>query len=273
MSSSYLVHRSEKSPENPYAQISRKMAQDSGLSFQARGLMLYILSKPLKWKGKAADLQREGKIKAKALKTILAELIDKRYVIRHEDRNKRGCFEYKLEVFEEPELNSENLTPEECLTVPPSGGVGADPPSRLPREVGSAIDSTGARAFSFVNKKELVRAQAQDKPRQKDQPIPPPYEGQPFLTALAEFEASQKELRCPIGPTRRQKLYAKLEVWGEPVATYELNRAVEHGWKGVFREQVHSQNGFNNNGGGGAHVEKCDPDRPSWMAGQRKVTK
>jgi len=94
----------------------------------------------------------------------------------------------------------------------------------------------------------------QEKPRSKtlDPPIDPPYLGEEFLAALSQFEAAQKDLRCPIGPTRRKALYEKLGVWGEKVATFELLRAVEHGWKGVFREVR------NGNGNGTGHKPADD---------------
>jgi hypothetical protein len=254
---SYTVHRSEKSSDNPYAQISRKMAQDSSLSFQARGLLLYILSKPPTWKGKASDLQREGNIKEKALKTMLDELIAKRYIVRHEGRNAKGRFEYRMEVFEEPELNSEGVAAEKCLTVPPSRGGGTVPPSRLPREGGSVIDSTCARADLSTDKRERKeREPAQDKPRRKS--TRPPAE-EVFELPPADFT---------ITDTMRSHVHRERSDLSEddfrrvtPIWRAHVNKAPRSGrfrltldgWRWdwiewMLREKVTNGNGANGNG-------------------------
>lgn len=68
--------------EHPYVMVSRALAQQRGLSYEARGLMLYLLSKPKDWQARMADLQAEGAIKRTALRSILHELEAAGYLVR-----------------------------------------------------------------------------------------------------------------------------------------------------------------------------------------------
>ena len=68
--------------EHPYVMVSRALAQQRGLSYEARGLMLYLLSKPKDWQARMADLQAEGDIKRTALRSILHELEARGYLVR-----------------------------------------------------------------------------------------------------------------------------------------------------------------------------------------------
>lgn len=99
------ILRSAKSKEDPYVRFDRLTAQDANLSFAARGLLLYVFSKPQNWKAKLFDLQREGDIGKDALNTILNDLQRCGYIERTETRDGRGRFRYKLMVYESPDLN------------------------------------------------------------------------------------------------------------------------------------------------------------------------
>lgn len=268
--SSYTVHRSEKSPENPYAQISREMAQDSRLSFQSRGLMLYILSKPRQWKGKSADLQREGHIKEKALKTMLDELMANGYIVRQEIR-RQGRFDYKLEVFEEPGLSVEVSQPEECLTVPPSGGGGADPPSRPPRDVGAVhIDSTQARAFSSITRREEER--------------PAHYAGKELKTKEALFAIDEVQNSDVFSGLESQLSvfgldfahvyhqwwlkYFRLGGIGRRAGSKATARQYAASLEAYFSTWARNEAGRNGGSNSNGHKKNSD-DRPIWMASKK----
>ena len=52
------IHRSAHDEAHPYVQVSNAVAQDSRLTFEARGVMLYLLSKPNNWHIQKEDLMR-----------------------------------------------------------------------------------------------------------------------------------------------------------------------------------------------------------------------
>lgn len=84
-----------------YTVITNALAQDRTLTWEARGVMLYLLSKPDDWKLTPPDLEQEcGRDK---VYKILGELIKHRYICRDDIRDERGkriTVEYA--IFEEP---------------------------------------------------------------------------------------------------------------------------------------------------------------------------
>lgn len=212
------------------------MAQDSSLSFQARGLLLYVLSKPRNWNGKSSDLQREGNLKEKALKTILDELIEKRYITRVQFRVK-GKFNCRLEVFEEPGLNEpvDNSTQE--LNHPPLKADGTDPPSRPPREGGRSLISTGARAGSSIPTKNKKSASAQVVKEVKAPVVPPlelPFPGIVINHEWGRYEAYRKESGRRLTNLTREALFNQFTEWGEEKSIRALRRAVKDSWQGMY---------------------------------------
>ncbi len=74
------IYRASKSDHQPYFLMSRKTAQDDNLSWAARGVLAYLLSKPDDWCVQAHDLQQKcGRDK---VYSILDELIATGYITR-----------------------------------------------------------------------------------------------------------------------------------------------------------------------------------------------
>lgn len=142
------VLRSPKSKEDPYVRLDRLTAQDSNISFAARGLLVYVFSKPQNWKTKLFDLRREGGIGKDALNTILQDLQDHGYIERTETRDGRGRFKYRLTVYESPDLNPAFTDAENPHRH--RGGLSA-----TGKSAPAIRDSTRAGAFSSSDQKEL----------------------------------------------------------------------------------------------------------------------
>ncbi|MDD7805755.1 MAG: hypothetical protein PUP46_09415 [Endozoicomonas sp. (ex Botrylloides leachii)] len=66
--------------ESGFTQIPNETARDTNLSFQARGLLLYIRSLPHDWKIKPNQIAKENKINRKTLDKYLKELRDAGYI-------------------------------------------------------------------------------------------------------------------------------------------------------------------------------------------------
>lgn len=74
------IIRVEHDSDNPYIMVSRSMAQQRDLSFEARGVLLYLLSKPNDWVVQPSDIQAEGDIGRDQCKRILDELEEYGYI-------------------------------------------------------------------------------------------------------------------------------------------------------------------------------------------------
>ena len=105
MSSRYIFKK--KALEN-YTVIANTLINDKSLSWQARGLLMYLLSKPDDWSVTKTDLSNQSPAGGDAVATILKELETKCYISREKTQNELGRWEWKTLVFDEP------------YTIPPS---------------------------------------------------------------------------------------------------------------------------------------------------------
>lgn len=95
--------------ENPYFSMARETAQDRRLSYEARGMLGYLLSKPDDWTLQKSDLQMDntedsdlptcGRDK---VNRIVGELLMHKYLKQIETRNEQGQFNYEWTVYETP---------------------------------------------------------------------------------------------------------------------------------------------------------------------------
>jgi hypothetical protein len=89
--------------KSPYTSISRVLLQDPRLTFEARGLASYLLSKPDDWEIDVDALIRESPAGRDAVYTIIKELCAQGYLIREKYRL-RGQFQFRYTLYESREL-------------------------------------------------------------------------------------------------------------------------------------------------------------------------
>lgn len=144
------IKRAQHGAQNHYFLMNRETAQNRDLSFEARGLLSYVLSKPDTWQIEIDDLKQKGCGRDKAYR-ILKELIDTRYVARIITRDaKKRIVEVDYIVHEEP-------LPEKPDTALP------DTENQDSKE-NTEVDTTEKGSTSLVEeKKEVV-----SKPRPRD---------------------------------------------------------------------------------------------------------
>lgn len=68
--------------DQPFAMISKKALEDNRLSWKARGLLVYLVSKPADWSVYVNDLVKRSPDGKKVVYTCLNELINLGYVER-----------------------------------------------------------------------------------------------------------------------------------------------------------------------------------------------
>ena len=76
------IIRAPRDKDNPYFAYRRKTAQDLRLSFESRGVLAYLLSKPGDWKISVPDLMREGHCGRDRVLRILKELEGAGYLFK-----------------------------------------------------------------------------------------------------------------------------------------------------------------------------------------------
>ena len=104
MSANKTIIRKAKNKENPYVMVAKACVQDDRLSWQATGMLSYILSLPDDWQIYVNELCRHKSNGIVATRTILNELIHAGYVTRRQDRDETGRYRrYEYVVHERPQ--------------------------------------------------------------------------------------------------------------------------------------------------------------------------
>jgi len=98
--------RTPHDKENPYVCISKTLAEGSGLSAEARGVMLYLLSKPNDWDVNALDLCREFDSSEGRIYRIINELIAKGFLERKiiRDSATKRIIKSQYSILESPQV-------------------------------------------------------------------------------------------------------------------------------------------------------------------------
>ena len=72
--------------------IEHSVVEDSRLSWAARGILVYLLSKPDDWSVRVTDLSRRGDLGRCSIYKLLKELREFGYVTYHPQRNEKGQY-------------------------------------------------------------------------------------------------------------------------------------------------------------------------------------
>jgi len=96
--------------ERDFLMVANSTVQDKRLSWEARGLLVYLLSLPSDWQIKISHLQKQGGAGRDVLRRMLRELQELGYVSgigrENQERAQRGRFgKNEIQVYETPSLN------------------------------------------------------------------------------------------------------------------------------------------------------------------------
>jgi hypothetical protein len=94
-----------------YFTTSNEPFNDTTLSWDARGVIGYLLSKPNGWEIRMDDLRKKGPAGATKLRRIMKELYDHLYVNRIRVTLPDQKFDWESEVYESPSLNPRKNEP------------------------------------------------------------------------------------------------------------------------------------------------------------------
>ena len=86
-----------------FAILPKAMLNSDNLSWEARGLLGYLLEKPDGWQISLTNLVRNGPAKADKVRRILSELEDAGYLVRRRTNGDGGAFKGDSEIYETPQ--------------------------------------------------------------------------------------------------------------------------------------------------------------------------
>jgi hypothetical protein len=137
------IIRVEHNKDNPYIVMNKTGLNDPRLSFKAKGLLSYLLSKPDDWEVYVGHLAKQATDGKSAVRSGLKELIKYGYAVFRRDRDDNGSFTngtytiYEVPHVENPNVDKPNEENQDILSNdsseskdPPSAGVGEKTPER-----------------------------------------------------------------------------------------------------------------------------------------------
>jgi len=102
------IYRVVKNASNRFTQITNELIENKNLSFKAKGIMAYILSKPDDWQVYEVDIINHATDGKTAVSNGVKELIEENYIKREMKRNDKGQFKgYNYTVYEVPYNNDD----------------------------------------------------------------------------------------------------------------------------------------------------------------------
>lgn len=105
-----MIVRSKR-PEKHFTVVQNQVIRDRGLSWRARGILVYLLSQPDDWKTTAAHLTAVGVEGRDSVRIALAELEDRGYLQRRKHQDDRGRWTTAIYVFDDPRNPQGNPQP------------------------------------------------------------------------------------------------------------------------------------------------------------------
>lgn len=97
------IYRIKRDRDNPYVMVNKAWVNDPGLSAKAKGILLYLLSKPDDWSVRESDIIAHMRDGRDSVRAGLRELIALGYIVRSSIREVTGRYlSNEYDVFENP---------------------------------------------------------------------------------------------------------------------------------------------------------------------------
>lgn len=106
-----MIVRAVHDKENRWFPALRDPFQNRSLSWAARGLLAFLLSKGNEWKPNTKNLIEEGDLKKDGVQGMLRELVKHGHLVRRQIHVQGGQLEWELTVYENPADNPERENP------------------------------------------------------------------------------------------------------------------------------------------------------------------
>ena len=181
---------------NPYVSVDKTPFQDTSLTWQEKGVMAYLLTKPDNWTVMMKDLERQTPdVKGQgreALQRILKNLEKAGYILRRREKNDKGQFKkWDTIVFETPQDRDEWMQQHSDERDNPQSGIPDErdnPQSGIP-DVGYPVH--------IVNKEDLVIKDLSTDQRKEITPLTP--QGGNASEGVKNFQTEETERSQEVG--------------------------------------------------------------------------
>lgn len=213
-----------------YSCINNQPINDSGLSWAARGLLVYLLSKPDDWAVNVEHLTTQGPSGRDHIYSLLKELETSGYLTRTKKKDGKGHWSWE-HTLRETSGNPKN----------PNESPSTAKPDLVKPEINKVLNNRvlNQRTPLPPNERHGTPESNDSEPKKPT----PPFNSIEFNTALAAFQRHRTEMKEPLTLTAETLLFKKLSKWSEATAIEALENAVINRWRGVFEPKTYPPNG------------------------------
>lgn len=240
---SETIFRVEKNAENPYVMIDKNVFEDTSLSFKAKGILGYLLSRPNYWTLIIADIQKRSTDGKDSVKNGIDELIERGYIVKTEQPRQAGKFATcDYVVYEKPINTGANR----C------GKTVTDKPQRLNRHGKSATTNNNKLNNELTNKKDISSGTPK-KPKPKSASLEKPCDvsDQTWHDLLALRKAKKSPLSVSAWNIAKKQIDEVQAKTGHALEQILLVW-IERGWQGFkaewYMNHINVQNSQNTQG-------------------------
>ena len=113
------IFRAAKNKDNPYVMIDRRPIDNKNLSFKAKGILTYLLSRPDGWEVNLVDLANRSTDGLASIKSGVKELKDAGHLKHAGTRKASGQFDTVIwEVYEVPQVGNQPTDTPDMVVSP-----------------------------------------------------------------------------------------------------------------------------------------------------------
>lgn len=205
-------------PADRFAMIANEALENADLTWRARGVLAYLLSRPEGWSTSAerlAGLSPKGKEGRDAMRSVLTELEGAGYIVREKVQDARGRWSTGMVVYDFPAKNAAEPTIVE--NTPVSGGV-----LQLPDTMEFAMDGGSAAEMVEMAAKAMAQPLIVDDSKNGGSPgvgqpaVGSPAVGKPGPSNKKETKKENKTESSSTSTSSEQTPLEKLRHWPGP---------------------------------------------------------
>ena len=202
-----------------FTSIHNKLINDSRISLKAKGIMLYMLSKPENWKYYPKEIAKNSKDGLDSVYSGIKELIEAGYISR--TRHSDGTIDYF--VFEDVEEN-------DIIDFSKKENPNRENPNRENpnREIPDVLIRKNTNKERIIVNNELKKEKTEIH-------FTSIYQSEEFKQTFSDFLEMRKTIKKPATKKAMEMIIKKLEkVDNEELAIQMLERSIINNWQDVY---------------------------------------
>ena len=206
-----------KKKEN-FTTVHNNLILDKNISWKAKGLLLYMLSRPTGWKYKSIEIAKNSTDGRDSVRNGLKELVENRYISRQ--KNSDGSLTYY--IFEDNQQNNITDYLEKPKTENPSL---KKPETENPKLENPKLDNPSLYKRKNTTKERIIVIKEYI------------YNSERFLETYDDFKKMRKMIKKPMTERAEKLLLKKLEEMtngNEEAAIKILEQSILYNWQGIF---------------------------------------